>query len=137
MLEFYYSCKVTADIEKVVDFFSRSENLLKITPLSFLFSLEGKSKLENGDIIKVKLFGHDIMESLITNVSKEGFIDNGVKRPLGIKYWEHRHSFKPSGNKTLIEDRLKIDSAIPYAFIKPLLDYLFSYRCKKVKLLLE
>ena len=136
-MQLVYFCHVSTSQDTVRAFFKDPQNLLKITPLGFLMSLSPREELRDGFRIKLKFLNFVLlMESLIREVDAYGFVDVAVKKPPLIKYWEHRHIIVPRGNSTLIEDRLTVEASIPNALMKLMLNFIFSYRCKRIKELL-
>ncbi len=135
-MEFFSYCSLTAPMELVRGFFNNSANLLKITPLPFLFKVEPEEELKEGMVIRLKFLGFTIMESLIRNVGAFGFTDIALKKPFFIRHWEHRHIFIPKGNSTVIEDHLTVESLLPNVLLRLFLRLMFIYRCRRLKELL-
>ncbi len=135
-MESFSYCSLTAPMELVRGFFNNSANLLKITPLSFLFKVEPEEELKEGMVIRLKFLGFTIMESLIRDVGAFGFTDIALKKPFFIRHWEHRHKFIPKGNSTVIEDHLTVESLLPNVLLIPFLRLMFIYRCRRLKKLL-
>lgn len=132
-MELFSYCNLTAPMELVRGFFNNSANLLKITPLSFLFKVEPEEELKEGMVIRLKFLGFTIMESLIRDVGAFGFTDIALKKPFFIRHWEHRHKFIPKGNSTVIEDHLTVESLLPNVLLRLFLRLMFIYRCRRLK----
>jgi ligand-binding SRPBCC domain-containing protein len=137
--------KLAIPVEEAWDFFSRPENLVKITPLSLDFKitseLNGK-EIYTGQIItyKVKpLFGISLLwVSEITRVERfKLFIDEQKKGPY--KLWHHEHHFKQVDDGTEMTDivQYKIPFGILGSLGLPLvnkqLERIFTYRRRKVE----
>ncbi len=135
-MELFSYCSLTAPMELVRGFFNNSANLLKITPLSFLFKVEPEEELKEGMVIRLKFLGFTIMESLIRDVGAFGFTDIALKKPFFIRHWEHRHIFIPRGSSTVIEDHLTVESLLPNVLLRLFLRFMFIYRCRRLKRLL-
>tara|TARA_Y100000385_G_C12891620_1_gene550216 strand:- start:104 stop:637 length:534 start_codon:yes stop_codon:yes gene_type:complete len=135
---------VPSDMETVFDFFSRPENLEKITPSSMGFNIITPKPIEmkDGAIIDytVKILGVPVRwRTMITSYKKnEYFIDEQLKGPYS--YWHHKHTFKEVEGGVLIID--EITYALPIqAFrkivhpliIKPQLKQIFDFRFQIIK----
>ena len=130
---------VPSDMETVFEFFSRPENLEKITPAAMGFNIITPKPVEmkDGAIIDytVKILGVPIRwRTMITSYKKnEYFVDEQLKGPYS--YWHHKHTFKEVDGGVLIID--EITYALPIqAFrkivhpliIKPQLNQIFDFR---------
>ena len=135
---------VPSDLDTVFEFFSRPENLEKITPSSMGFNIITPSPIEmkEGTIIDytVKIMGVPMRwRTMITSYKKnEFFVDEQLKGPYS--FWHHKHSFKEVDGGVLIID--EITYALPIqAFrkivhpilIKPQLDQIFNFRFQIIK----
>ena len=107
---FYKEQFVPSDMDTVFEFFSRPENLEKITPSSMGFNIITPSPIEmkEGAIIDytVKIMGVPMRwRTMITSYKKnEYFVDEQLKGPYS--YWHHRHSFKEVEGGVLIIDEI-------------------------------
>ena len=107
---FYKEQFVPSDMDTVFEFFSRPENLEKITPTSMGFNIITPSPIEmkEGAIIDytVKIMGVPMRwRTMITSYKKnEYFVDEQLKGPYS--YWHHRHSFKEVEGGVLIIDEI-------------------------------
>ena len=136
--------KISKNILDVFDFFSRPENLSRITPPKMGFNILTPSPIEmkEGALIDytVKILGIPIRwRTLITKYDPPNiFIDQQLKGPYSL--WHHTHVFKKiSDNETLIEDIVLytipfgfIGRIVHYLYIKRDLEKIFSYRKKKI-----
>ena len=116
-------------IEKAWDFFSRPENLQKITPSSMGFKITSvvDSKAYPGQIITYKV---NVLPGITSNwvteitqvVENNFFIDEQRFGPY--KMWHHEHKFSelPSGNTLMID---KISYKIPLGILGHLAHILF------------
>ncbi|MDA7685638.1 SRPBCC family protein [Candidatus Marinimicrobia bacterium] len=130
---------VPSDMDTVFDFFSRPENLEKITPPAMGFHIMTPKPVEmkEGAIIDytVNIMGIPARwRTMITSYKiNEFFVDEQLKGPYS--YWHHKHSFEP------VEGGINIVDEITYAlpleafrsivhplFIKPQLKKIFSFR---------
>lgn len=132
-----YQCKVRAKVDKVRSFFKDPQNLLRITPLSYLMRVEPCGELRENLRVRLTFAGFLLMESLIKDVRPEGFTDRALRRPPFIKHWEHEHLFLPAGALTVIEDRLVVETCLPSFLMRAVLGLMFNYRCRAMKRLLE
>jgi len=135
---------VPSDIDTVFEFFSRPENLEKITPSSMGFNIITPKPIEmkEGAIIDytVKILGVPVRwRTIITSYKKNVFfVDEQLKGPYS--YWHHKHTFKEIEGGVLIID--EITYALPIqAFrliyhplvIKPQLKQIFDFRFQIIK----
>lgn len=135
---------VPSDMETVFDFFSRPENLEKITPPAMGFHIMTPNPIEmkKGAIIDytVNIMGVPVRwRTMITSYKKnQFFVDEQLKGPYS--YWYHKHSFEP------VEGGINIIDEITYALpleafrnivhpllIKPQLKKIFSFRFQIIK----
>jgi|TARA_B110000914_G_C15255716_1_gene350637 ligand-binding SRPBCC domain-containing protein len=130
---------VSSDMDTVFDFFSRPENLEKITPPAMGFHIMTPKPIEmrEGAIIDytVNIMGIPARwRTMITGYKKnQFFIDEQLKGPYS--YWHHKHSFKTvEGGVNIVDE---ITYALPLEafrtivhplFIKPQLRKIFSFR---------
>ena len=141
--------KISKGIETVFDFFSKPENLSKITPEKMGFQIYTPSPIDmqEGTLIDytIKIMGLPIRWT--TLITKYGppkiFIDQQIKGPYSM--WHHKHTFKEiNKSETIINDT--VTYSLPFGFIgkiahsiyvKNELNYIFSYREKKISQLLN
>ena len=135
---------VPSDMETVFEFFSRPENLEKITPSSMGFNIITPKPIEmkDGAIIDytVKILGVPVRwRTMITSYKKnEFFVDEQLKGPY--TYWHHKHTFKQVEGGVLIIDEiiyaLPIQAFIKIVhplIIKPQLNKIFDFRFQFIK----
>ena len=136
---------INKNIIDVFRFFSKAENLNKLTPSVLGFEIVGPLpiKMEKGTIInyKIQLNGFKInWRSVITKWEPPFcFEDTQVKGPY--KIWIHEHKFEEKNGTTLMTDTIKylspggIFEFIPHnLFVKTRVESIFDYR---EKILLE
>ena len=132
------------NIDNVFEFFSRPENLEKITPRSMGFNIITPKPImmKEGAIIDyiVKIMGFPTRwRTIITSYKKnEMFIDEQLKGPYS--YWHHKHTFKEMiGQVKMIDE---IHYALPIQIlrelvhpliIKPQLKKIFSFRFRVIE----
>lgn len=102
---------VPEKIEEVFQFFSRAENLEKLTPPFLNFRIEKAStpQVQKNTIIDYKLKIHGVptrwKTEIIDWIPLRRFVDLQRKGPYSL--WHHTHEFYPLKNGTLIQDRIK------------------------------
>ena len=126
-------------IEKVFDFFSKPENLEKITPKYLAFNIISSLpiKMKKGKIIDytIRLLKFRVhWRTLITSYEPPYlFIDEQIKGPY--KFWHHTHTFESKNGGVEITDKVRY--AIPFGWlgwilnffwIRPDLEKIFNYR---------
>ncbi len=135
---------VASDIDTVFEFFSRPENLEKITPKKMGFNIITPKPIEmkEGAIIDytVKILGVPMRwRTIISSYKKnEYFVDEQLKGPYS--YWHHKHYFKVVDGGVMIID--EITYALPLeAFrlivhpliIKPQLNEIFDFKFQTIQ----
>ena len=141
---FYKEQFVPSDMDTVFEFFSRPENLEKITPSSMGFNIITPTPIEmkEGAIIDytVKILGVPVRwRTMITSYKEnEYFVDEQLKGPYS--YWHHKHTFKEVDGGILIID--EITYALPIqafreivnpVLIKPQLNQIFNFRFQTIQ----
>ena len=141
---FYKEQFVPSDLDTVFEFFSRPENLEKITPSSMGFNIITPTPIDmkEGAIIDytVKIMGVPMRwRTMITSYKKnEYFVDEQLKGPYSS--WHHKHTFKEVEGGVLIID--EITYALPIqafrlivhpVLIKPQLNQIFNFRFQTIK----
>lgn len=130
---------VHAKLPEVFEFFSRAENLERLTPpfLRFEITTKGPIEIRPGTLIDYKLRLHglpirwrtriEIFEPLVR------FVDVQLRGPYRL--WHHTHEFEARGDATLVRDRVRW--ALPFGpfgdlarrlFVARDLDRIFAYR---------
>jgi len=122
---------VPAPLEEVFEFFSKAQNLEKLTPPSLRFEILTPMPIElmQGSLIeyRLRLFGIPFRWLTEITVWEPGvrFVDIQRKGPYLL--WEHEHSFLPAdGGGTVVRDNLRY--AVPGWFLEPMISRLFVQR---------
>lgn len=136
---FQASATIPAPLEEVFGFFSRAENLQKLTPKHLHFQILTPLPIEMkpGAIIeyRLRLFGISFRWQTEITVWEEGvrFVDVQKKGPYRL--WEHEHRFSAQGDSTLMEDHLRysisggpLEPAIHAIFVRKQIESIFSFR---------
>ncbi len=129
---------------EVFPFFADERNLERITPpwLHFKVSQKTTSGLAEGSLIDYQLKIHGVplkwRSKIIEWKPGERFVDFQVKGPYRL--WHHTHDFFPSGNGTLMRDRVRYQvPRIPLVemfisrFVARDIERIFSYRRDKIE----
>ena len=139
--------RVARPLAEVFDFFSRAENLEKLTPpwLRFRILTALPLKLEQGAKIAYGLRIRGIPVQWLTVIERWNppfaFVDVQVKGPYRL--WRHTHSFVEVDGGTLIADT--VEYALPFGLLGRLvhriqvardLAAVFDYRAQQVGALL-
>jgi len=134
-------------ISEVFDFFSRAENLERITPpwMQFKILTPLPITMKPGATIAYALRVHGIPMRWLTEIERWNppfeFVDVQAKGPY--KLWRHTHRFSEVRGGTLIED--VVEYALPFGWIGRLVHRLqvsrdlakiFDYRTQRVQALL-
>lgn len=134
---------VKANLDDVFRFFSRPENLQKITPpdLSFKILTPSPIEMKAGAVIdyQIKLgFIPLKWRTLIESYDPpHRFVDTQQKGPYA--YWHHLHQFKQEGERVLLEDI--VDYRLPFGLlgrmvhaisVKKQLEHIFNHRQKVI-----
>jgi ligand-binding SRPBCC domain-containing protein len=125
LLEF--QTKLYRPLEEVFDFFSKAENLNKVTPaeLSFVFLTPMPIKMHVGSVIdyRIKLMGVPFFwRTIITDWEPPyRFVDQQMRGPY--VFWHHEHTFEQKEDHVLMIDRVHYLS--PGWIFEPLVDSLF------------
>jgi len=136
-----YEQYIDRPIGEVFDFFSRPENLARITPaaLGFIILTPSPIDMQVGTLVSymIRLFGFRVRwTSIITTyIPPVKFVDEQLKGPYS--FWHHTHMFYKRNGGTLIVDEVRY--AIPFGllgeivrrfFVRRQLDKIFSYRAE-------
>ncbi len=128
---------INKPLSEVFDFFSKAENLNKITPSEVYFKILTPSPIEmkKGTLIDYKIKLNGISFKWKTEITEWDmpykFADNQVKGPYTL--WYHEHFFEEVNGKTIMKDRV---SYLSKGWIfAPILHWLFVD--KKVKEIFE
>jgi ligand-binding SRPBCC domain-containing protein len=118
---------IDAPLDEVFDFFSKAENLERITPpeLSFKILTPLPIVMKAGALIdyKIKLGIFPMNWRTEITVWEPGvrFVDSQLKGPY--KKWIHEHRFEARGDKTYMSDQ--IDYEVPGGPLAPIIHALF------------
>ena len=130
---------VNRPIEEVFDFFSKPENLARITPPQMRFTMLTPLPIDMGfgTVIdhSVRIFGINVhWRALISSYDPpHSFTDEQLKGPY--IFWHHRHRFEKSDGGTRIFD--SVSYALPFGllgrivhrlFVRTQLDKIFAFR---------
>ena len=130
---------VPLSIEETFAFFTDIDNLERITPpwLRFRILDPRPDKLAGGALLEYSLVLHRFPIRWTTEIDvwepPRRFVDFQARGPYAL--WEHTHTFEPSGDGTLMRDRVRY--SIPYgplgalahvAFVRRDLLRIFDYR---------
>jgi len=137
----HYEIQIDRPLQEVFTFFSRPENLARITPrsLGFVILTPEPIEMREGTRIQysIKLLGIRAgWTSLITGYDPpHRFVDEQVHGPYCS--WRHEHSFKEVQAGTLVTDDVQYAVPLGYIgrlthllFIRRQLEMIFSYRAK-------
>ena len=132
---------ITQNINTVFDFFSKAENLNRITPPELGFNILTSLPLEmkKGTVIEYRIKLNGIPFNWKSEITKWEppycFEDTQIKGPY--KIWIHEHRFKEAGENTLMTDTVKYLSPggflefIPHNLIvRKKVEAIFEYREK-------
>ena len=109
-LIFEDTTKLNAPLEEVFAFFSKAENLQKLTPewLYFKILTPLPIKMEEGTLIDYQLKLHGIPVKWRTRITEwsppYAFTDEQIKGPY--RAWIHRHTFAEIKDGTLMTDKI-------------------------------
>lgn len=150
MAEHILTRQLTLDlpIRKVFEFFADAGNLERITPPELNFNIITRQPIDvkQGTLIDYQLKLRGIPVKWRTEIAvwnpPYSFVDRALKSPY--KQWIHRHTFSAiSETKTAIEDEVKYRLPLePFGdvanwFVRRELDYIFDFRQKIVKEILQ
>ena len=133
-----------APLATVFDFFSRAENLERITPTKLRFEILTPLPIQMrpGALIdyKLRLFGFPMYWTTEITVWEPGvrFVD--VQRKGPYKLWEHEHRFEAMDDKTRMTDSLRyeapggvLEPLVHALFVRRQVEAIFSHRAKVIK----
>ena len=128
---------INRPLNEVFDFFSKAENLNKLTPpeLSFKIITPLPIEIKQGAVIDYKIKLNGIPFYWKTEITifepQKRFIDKQLKGPY--KVWIHEHTFEERDGKTYMKDIVQFLS--PGWILEPLINKLFVE--KKVKAIFD
>ena len=144
---FFESTMIPLPIEQVFEFFSKAENLQKITPpeLDFRILTPLPIVMGQGTLINYKLKLHGIPFGWRTRIvhwdPPHAFADQQLKGPYSV--WLHYHNFYDEGGKTRMDDEVLYRlplwpiGEIAHPFVRGQIEKIFWYRRKRIRELLK
>ena len=120
---FVNSFQINVPLEQVAEFHSRSANMAAITPPPVIVRIhDAPERLNEGDQMSFTLWIGPFpvhWQARITDVSKNGFIDQQISGPF--EKWEHHQRFK-----AIDENRSKVSDEVHITLSKQPLKYLIG-----------
>ncbi len=133
-----------APIEKVFDFFSRAENLERITPpfLHFQIITPLPIEMRQGLLIDYKLKLRGVPMKWQTEITvwepNVRFVDSQLKGPY--RKWVHEHRFLAEGTQTRMWDQIEyalpggpLGSLVHALFVRREVEGIFDYRAEALR----
>lgn len=118
---------IPVPVEKAFAFFSKAENLNKLTPpwLHFEILTELPVEMRNGTLLDYRLKLHGIPVKWKTQIVQWNppfqFVDLQLRGPY--RKWVHTHTFVEKDNGTVVEDL--VNYSVPGFFLEPLIHKYF------------
>jgi hypothetical protein len=134
---------IAAPVADVFSFFSRPENLSKLTPpdLGFVILTPPPIEMKTGALIDytIRLFGMRVRWTTLITAYDPGrsFVDEQLKGPYS--FWRHSHRFAEAPGGTMVTDEVRY--ALPFGpvgrlahalVVKRQLASIFAYREKAI-----
>jgi ligand-binding SRPBCC domain-containing protein len=134
---------IPAPLDRVFGFFSRPENLARLTPpdLGFIILTPPPIEMKAGALIDytIRLLGIRVRWTTLITAFDPGraFVDEQLKGPYS--FWHHSHYFEEVPGGTLVRDEVRY--ALPFGIlgrlahavaVKDRLEGIFSYRARVV-----
>jgi ligand-binding SRPBCC domain-containing protein len=130
---------IPANRQKVFDFFSRAENLEKLTPsfLEFRITTSGAIEMQVGTRIDYVIRLQGIPMKWRTRIDafepNQFFTDTQLKGPY--RFWQHRHDFEDCADGTKMTDTVHYElpfgllgSLVHQIYVRRQLQVIFAYR---------
>jgi len=129
-------------VDVVFDFFSKAENLQRITPpeLDFTIVTPLPFEIELGTLIDYRLHLFGIPLSWTSRISEwqppRCFTDEQLRGPYAL--WVHTHTFEPTPSGSVIRDRVRYRlpwsplGDLAYPLVRRQLARIFDYRQRAV-----
>lgn len=139
--------RIPRPLPEVFEFFSRPQNLERITPpwLSFTLTSGQPESMAVGTLLAYRLRIHGVPVTWITRIDalqpEQRFVDRQLTGPY--KLWVHRHEFQADGDETIVRDR--VHYALPFGllgavahlgFVRRDIERIFAYRHEAIERLL-
>jgi len=148
MYIFEQTQKINKPLDEVFEFFSKLENLGKITPnwLKFEIKTSPEQTMKKNAVFIYKIKFHNVPMKWKTLITKYEppylFVDEQAKGPY--KKWVHTHTFEEVNGFTVMSDKVEYDlyggifkSIVHSAFVKNSIVEIFSYRKKIISEVFE
>jgi ligand-binding SRPBCC domain-containing protein len=142
------SVRLAAPRGRVFDFFSRAENLGRITPpeMAFRILTPLPIHMREGALIDYRIGLHGVPMKWRTRITRwvpgVEFVDEQLSGPYAK--WVHRHTFWDDGaGGTIVEDEVRyrlpfgVLGRMVHFLVRKQLERIFEFRTEQVKLLLE
>jgi len=139
----YRRTRISAPLDEVFAFFSRAENLNRITPpwLDFRILTPSPIAMAQGTRIRYSLKLHIVRLHWKSEITAwdppHSFEDTQIQGPY--KEWVHFHRFAAQEDCTLMEDAVVyrvpggfLEPLIHFRFVRPRLEAIFAYRESKL-----
>jgi ligand-binding SRPBCC domain-containing protein len=137
----YRSIKVPNPLHEVFNFFSKAENLQKLTPPWVHFEILSPLpiRMEAGRVIdyriKLRILPMTWKSEITLWEPPHRFVDEQLKGPY--RRWVHEHRFQESDGATLIEDDVSYavwgGSLVQKLFVRSELEKIFNYRYEVIE----
>lgn len=117
-------------IDRVFDFFSRAENLERLTPASLRFRIltPGQIEMREGALIEYSLRLRGLPIRWLTRIEEwnppHRFVDVQLRGPYRL--WHHTHTFAAADGETDMTDTVRY--ALPFGPLGDLANHLFVAR---------
>ncbi|MBS1961159.1 MAG: SRPBCC family protein [Bdellovibrionales bacterium] len=134
---------VPRPVAEVFDFFSRAENLERITPPFLGFRVKGMSTpaIEEGTLIDYRLRIHGVPVGWRTRIEEwvpgERFVDVQLRGPYAL--WHHTHTFAAENGGTRMRDRVRfrlplgaLGRLVAGALVRRDVSAIFAYRSRVI-----
>lgn len=133
--------QVPLPLSQVFEFFSRAENLERITPPRLRFEIVSPRPIEMrvGALIDYRIKVHGFPLRWQSEITKwdppHSFIDEQRRGPY--KLWKHEHRFEERAGETVVIDEVLYDllfgSLVHPIFVKPDLKAIFEFRQEAIR----
>lgn len=147
MYELYRRQHVSTPLDRTFDFFSRPENLARITPPWLGFRIvSGDLAMREGLRIEYRVRPLGVPQRWVSRITAydppHRFVDEQVVGPYA--HWHHEHRFRAVEGGTEVTDRVRY--ALPFGqigriahrlLVRPRLESIFDYRERTLPELLD
>lgn len=130
-------------IDDIFTFFSRPENLQRITPDWLDFGMvESPHQLAAGALIRYRLSWHGVPMRWTTEITQWDpphlFVDRQISGPYAL--WNHEHSFAASDAGTIMGDRVTyalpfgwLGATVHWAAVRRDVERIFDFRAEQMR----